>query len=129
MNLDEALYLLLTADATLTAYFTDVQAQIVFGDDQKFTLKPRIIFERISDPRQWRKPERWQRWRFNVTETKVSDCEAIAARVAFLMTGYGTSGTVNIWNSQVMDGGASPEWDQDINAYKTYVDVRISYEG
>lgn len=127
-QIDESIYLILSGDSTLASYFTDTTEQIVYGDDQYFENLPRIVFEKISDPPRWHKPEKWQRWGFNISHVDLHDCEAIQNRISYLFNeGYGTKGSVNIGSAAVIERGRTPYYEPAISAYKTRVDVRISY--
>jgi hypothetical protein len=128
-DIDEAIYLILSTDTTLAAYFTvSVLKQILYGDDQYYQIMPRIVFEKISDPKVFDKPEKWQRWRFNITHTSFIDAEAIQKRIIYLFTqGRGNKGSITIMSANNIDGGRGPLWDETISAYKASVDVRISY--
>ena len=127
-EIDYAIYSILSTDTTIASYLSDVTKQIKYGDDQTFTKLPRIVYEKISDPNLWRKPERWQRWRFYITHPDLVKCENIQDRVVTLFTnGVGTAGTVDIMNANVIDRGRTPLWYENISAYKTYIDVRITY--
>ena len=92
-EIDNALYLIMSSDTTLASYFTTPLKQILYGDDQYFQNTPRIVFEKISDPTGSQKPEKWQRWGFNITHTNFLECEAIQNRVVYLFSdGHGTKG-------------------------------------
>lgn len=128
-DIDEALYLILSSDATLLTYgFTTPTSQIVYGDDQTFSVLPRIVMEKISDPNLYDKPEKWQRWGFNISHINFGKCESIQNRIVYLFNqGYGDKGSVTIMSANVIDRGRTPYWEEKISAYKTRVDVRISY--
>lgn len=128
MNIDEAIYTYLSTDTTFAAFFSDVTEQIAYGDDQFFKKKPKCVFELVSSPGQWNKPQKWQRWRFNITSTSIASCDEIKSRALYLLEhGSGDMGTLNIGNTQFIDGGQSPRYYQDISAYKTFFDIRFSY--
>lgn len=128
-DIDEALYLIMVGDATLLTYgFSVPKDQIVYGDDQNYAIMPRIVTEKISDPSRSEMPEKWQRWGFNITHTNFLECEAIQNRIVFLFSdGSGDKGSVTIGNASIIDRGRTPYWEPAISAYKTRVDVRISY--
>lgn len=129
-DIDEAIHLILSGDATLISAggFTDTDEQMVYGDDQYSEVMPRIVFEKITDPSRWQRPEKWQRWGFNITHTNLHTCEAIQNRVAELFSdGSGNKGSILIQNASIIDRGRTPLYNQGISAYQTRVDVRISY--
>jgi hypothetical protein len=127
-DIDEALYLIMSGDTTLAAYFSTPLTQILYGDDQKYKNTPRVVFEKISDPSKSQMPEKWQRWGFNITHTNFLEAEAIQSRIVYLFSdGSGDKGSVTINNASIIDRGRTPYWEQAISAFKTRVDVRISY--
>jgi len=129
MSLEKGIYDRLSTDSTLSAYFTDVKTQIGNRPLGEKAVFPYLQFKKLDSPLYDNKPERWERWRFIVTDSDFFDCGEIRDLVAGLfLKGYGDLDDVTVFNAQVINAGSDPVFNTEISAYQVLdLDIRFSY--
>ena len=128
-SLEQGIQDRLASDTTLAAYFADTDIQINDKPIGKKSVFPYLQFKCLDSPRVWRKPERWERWRFITTHTDFRDCKRIRDRVVELfLQGYGELDGFAVLNAQVINSGSDPVFNTEISAYQVIdTDIRFSY--